>query len=194
MNQNFVLNMSSVVRRPWTLVTHVFSVRGVLAARFLRALSHRPAAPQHQDGWHLFGNCLTLFFFGPEVALAMGAKRFLGLYATSGLVAAAAQLASNPRGSSLGASGAINGVVAFSVLAAPWRLIIIPIEFIPIPMPAIAFGAMFVGKDALALWNEWNWRSRIELPFGSRVGHGAHLGGALVGVAAFVASRGRFRM
>ena len=49
-------------------------------------------------------------------------------------------------------------------------------------MPAILFGVVYIGKDALGLLNG-----------DSRIGHGAHLGGALCGVAYFfLARRPRF--
>ena len=54
MTKHFTLCNEDVLRAPHTLVTSMFS---------------------QKDGWHLLGNMVTLFFFGPEV---VGAT-FLGL-------------------------------------------------------------------------------------------------------------------
>jgi membrane associated rhomboid family serine protease len=64
--------------------------------------------------WHLAGNMLFLWIFGDNVEDALGRRRFLVLYLSSGVLAALAQVAVGP--SSLvpmvGASGAIAGVLA----------------------------------------------------------------------------------
>lgn len=71
-------------------------------------------------GWfHLLGNLWFLYIFGDNVEDVMGRLRFLVFYLLCGLLAVAAQIASDP-GSALpivGASGAIGGVMgAYAVL------------------------------------------------------------------------------
>ena len=118
MTKHFTLSNDDVLQYPHTLVTSFFS---------------------HASGWHLLGNMVTLFFFGPEAIGALGAARFLMVYGGAGLAANGAQLATNayanmrrdpyfrtrsPR--CLGASGAVNAAVAYGCLlnlltALVWR-------------------------------------------------------------------------
>ena len=124
MTRHFTLSNDDVAQCPHTLVTSFFS---------------------HASGWHLLGNMVTLFFFGPEAIGALGAARFLAVYGGAGLVANGAQLATNayanmrrdpyfrtrsPR--CLGASGAVNAAVAYGCLLNPWRMIIVFAEFLPL--------------------------------------------------------------
>lgn len=138
---------------------------------------------------------VTLFFFGPPVVSAIGARTFLSLYLASGVASSAchAATARHPRSPAMGASGAINAVVAYSILADPFRLIVVFAEFIPIPMPAILFGGVFIGRDVAALFD-----TELSLPFGlgkplpgTNAAHAAHVGGAFCGLAFYLFRRGR---
>ena len=95
---------------------------------------------------HIFFNMLSLYFLGPMVEMALGAKRFFALYMISGLVALAAhfvvwylpyymgQTALPPQFSVLGASGAVYGVtIAFATLFPDRELMLL---FPPIPIKA----------------------------------------------------------
>ncbi|KAH8057502.1 RHOMBOID-like protein 12 [Aureococcus anophagefferens] len=151
MTAHFTLCNEDVLAAPHTLVTSAFS---------------------HSDGWHLLGNMVTLFFFGPEVVGAIGARHFLALEDSR---RHAYWKRPSPR--CLGASGAVNAAVAHSILLSPWRLIIIFAEFLPIPMPAILYGGAFLAKDLGPLLD-------VHIPYISDrahgVAHGAHVGGTLV--------------
>ena len=73
-------------------------------------------------GWaHLLGNMLFLFVFGDNVERRLGSPRYVVFYLVCGLVASYAQVLSNPESvvPSLGASGAISGVLAAYVLYFP---------------------------------------------------------------------------
>lgn len=158
MVQHFTLSRD-FARNPHTFFTFMFS---------------------HRDGFHLFANMLTLFFFGPEVIYAIGARSFLNLYLGAGVVSGAGELALTSR-RNLGASGAVNAAVTWSVLANPWRLIVVFAEFIPIPLPAILYGAVFIGKDVAALFGV-----RVPyLPDPGNTANGAHVAGAACGAAHF---------
>ena len=174
MRDHFTVSRASMMARPHTLITAAFS---------------------HNDGTHLLMNMVTLFFFGPSVIARLGASSFLGLYMASGVAANATHCATarHARQPALGASGAINAVVTYSVLADPFRMIVVFMEFLPIPLPAIAYGGLYVGKDLAAFLG-------VDLPIpgfggggsgGARVAHAAHLGGAFCGAALFLATRGR---
>jgi membrane associated rhomboid family serine protease len=68
---------------------------------------------------HIGLNMLSLFFLGPPVTAILGRARFLAVYALSGLAGSVTVLyLSNPHGQTLGASGAIFGLMgAFLVIA-----------------------------------------------------------------------------
>ena len=73
-------------------------------------------------GWtHLGGNMLFLFIFGDNVEKLIGSLRYVVFYLVCGLVASYAQVLSNPDSviPSLGASGAISGVLAAYIVYFP---------------------------------------------------------------------------
>jgi membrane associated rhomboid family serine protease len=73
----------------------------------------------HVEVWHIGFNMLALWVLGPQLELMLGWVRFLGLYLLSGLVGSAVVYwLSAPTSSTLGASGAIFGLMgALLVLA-----------------------------------------------------------------------------
>jgi membrane associated rhomboid family serine protease len=85
----FVLVPALIPRRPWTLLSYMF-----LHAGFM----------------HVFFNMIGLYFFGPQVELRLGGRRFLGLYLVSGLGGALLSIAT-PYAHIVGASGAVFGVM-----------------------------------------------------------------------------------
>jgi membrane associated rhomboid family serine protease len=125
----------------------------------------------HGDPGHLIFNMLTLFFIGPYVEAATGSFAFAAAYAASllgGSLLAFAENYRNPSYRALGASGAISGVTAMFALFAPFAILFV----LFIPMPAIVFAAAYIAWSAYA-------SGRMD----DRIGHAAHLGGALTGVA-----------
>ncbi len=64
----------------------------------------------HAGFTHLFFNMLSLFFFGPQLELRLGGRRFIGLYLVSGLGGAVLSLLT-PYAHIVGASGAVFGVM-----------------------------------------------------------------------------------
>lgn len=125
----------------------------------------------HGDPAHLFMNMLSLFFIGPALEGALTTWVFLGFYMTCLIGGSAWTLMEHwrdPNYRALGASGAVSGVTAAFGLFAPFAMII----FFIIPMPAILFAVLFIAYSAFA-------SGRIR----DGIGHAAHLGGALTGVA-----------
>ncbi len=126
----------------------------------------------HADLGHLFMNMFTLFFFGPPIEQALGGRGFLVLYLGSLLSGSLLTLAlyrNDKTYRSVGASGAVSGIVFAFVLFRP--LAPIYIFLIPIGIPAVVFA---LGYVAISLFGA---RRRL-----GRIGHAAHLGGALGGV------------
>lgn len=103
--------------------------------RFLRTWSAIPLRLMHGHHWitlftamfmhagwmHIIGNMVYLWAFGPAMEDAMGSFRFLFFYLFGGLVAMAAQVASDPHSTIpvLGASGAIAAVMGAFLVTFP---------------------------------------------------------------------------
>lgn len=125
----------------------------------------------HAQISHLLANMVGLYFFGRQVAQILGPKRFVYLYLSSGVLSSFAavweQSQSKKTILNLGASGAVNAITAFSVLTFPHSMVYI---FGILPMPAWLFGVLFIGKDFYGWFQQ-----------DSRIGHFAHLGGAMCG-------------
>jgi rhomboid family protein len=128
----------------------------------------------HADPTHLLVNMLGLWMFGRDVERALGSMRFVQLYFLSILTAAIAQLIvtalMQQNAPTLGASGALFGVLGAFAMLYPNRVIMLLIP--PIPLPA----RIFVFLYAL-----------VELAsgvFGTQAGvaHFAHLGGLAGGL------------
>jgi membrane associated rhomboid family serine protease len=135
----------------------------------------------HGGLFHLLGNLLFLWVFGPNVEDVLGRIRFLGFYLASGIAAAAAQtLLSLAQGDPLmpmvGASGAIAGVMAAYMVFFPRARVLtaIPIFFFVriVHLPA----AFFIG-----LWFVLQLLYAFLGGFGSGVAFFAHVGGFVFG-------------
>lgn len=128
----------------------------------------------HGGIWHLFFNLFALWMFGVELENLWGSRKFLSFYLLSGIGAGLFQLFIAPIFSdpapTIGASGAIFGVLAAFGFTFPDR----PIFMFPIfiPIPAKFFVILYAGLAFL---------------FGitgsaGNIAHIAHLGGAISGI------------
>jgi membrane associated rhomboid family serine protease len=137
-------------------------------------------------GWgHLLGNMLFLWVFGNNIEDSMGPGRFLSFYVLCGLVAAAAHVlvAPNSPVPTVGASGAISGVMGAYLLLYPRvrvnMLFIFVIFFKVIAVPAWAvllwwfFTQIVAGLPQL---------SSVRPDVSSGVAVWAHIGGFLAGL------------
>ena len=182
MRANFLVSEESIKRGRWhTLLTSAFS---------------------HRDVSHLAANMLALYFFGRDVARALGPAALLNLYVVAGVVASGAHVAwceykraeraPKERGifqsagrywennvgylttpPALGASGAVNAIVLLNALLWPGSTVYL---YMVLPVPNAVLAAAFVARDYYG--------ARLGLGE-SGVGHAAHLGGAAVGAAAW---------
>src|SRR6266478_9490438 len=103
---------------------------------------------------HIFGNMLFLFIFGDNIEDRLGHLRYLIFYLVCGIIAglshvlATAIFATDPASllvPSLGASGAISGVLGGYILLFPMNRVVVILGWFATPMPAfIAIGLWFV--------------------------------------------------
>jgi membrane associated rhomboid family serine protease len=136
-------------------------------------------------GWlHLGGNMLYLYIFGDNVEDRMGHFLYLVFYLFCGLVASLVQILVNPDSPlpSLGASGAIAGVLASYLVLFPWagvRTVIIFVVFFTITtLPAfILIGVWFV----LQFFNGVASLADVQQGMGG-VAYFAHIGGFVAGL------------
>ena len=143
-------------------------------------------------GWlHLFGNMLFLWVFGDNVEHRVGHLPYAIFYLVVGVIASFAQILMNPDSiiPTLGASGAISGVLgAYLVMFPANRVTILLIRF-PVQVPALV---------AIGLWAVFQFISGLpELvaaeETGGGVAYAAHIGGFVAGLVAGLLFRAIFR-
>src|SRR3989344_9277725 len=118
----------------------------------------------HGSFSHLLFNGFALVLFGSILESMIGGKRFLIVFFASGIFANL--IAVNFYSSSLGASGAIYGLIGALVIIRPWMFV----WAFGLPMPMILAGILWVAGDLIGLF----------LP--SNIGHIAHLTGMFLGL------------
>ncbi|MFN3305736.1 MAG: rhomboid family intramembrane serine protease, partial [Candidatus Kapaibacteriota bacterium] len=149
----FSLNPYSIVnrRKYYQIITHIFV---------------------HLDLIHLLFNTLTFFFFAPQLESTVNSTFFLVLFFTSGIFSTIPTIIKNkhnPHYYSLGASGAIAGVVFSYILFYPSSRIYI--FMFPIGIPAPIFAIIYLAYCVYASKN-----------YSSNINHEAHFWGALWGL------------
>lgn len=135
----------------------------------------------HGGGGHLLYNLFALIFFGSIVERLIGSKRFLLVFFITGIFANLVSVNFYP--SSLGASGAIFGVIGALVVLRPGMAV----WAFGLPMPMIVAGVLWVGGDLIGAVG---YLSGTPL---SNTGNIAHLSGMILGLifGAFYRSPGR---
>lgn len=145
----------------------------------------------HGDILHIGGNMLFLWIFGDNVEHRVGRLRYLVFYLLAGLVASLAQVAVNTDSviPSLGASGAISGVLgAYLVLFPGNRVLVFLLRFL-VRVPAIvaigmwALLQLFLGGSQIFSGAE-----------GGGVAYMAHIGGLAFGLMAGLVFRTFFNV
>lgn len=134
----------------------------------------------HGDWMHLFFNMFGLWWLGNTLEKHWGNAKFLVFYLLCGISAGViSQLVDNYifnqvfLGDTVGASGAIYGLLAaFALLYPNFKVIFI---FLPVPVAAKFFVPILIGIDLFSGVTGFSL-------FGNNIAHFAHVGGALVGV------------
>ncbi|MSP64844.1 MAG: rhomboid family intramembrane serine protease [Ignavibacteria bacterium] len=134
---------------PWQLFTYMF---------------------MHASFSHLFFNMIALWMFGMELENSLGSKRFLTFYLLCGLGGGLLHLLAAPlfsvAGPTVGASGAVYGVLLAFGLLFPERLIMI---YFFVPIKAKYFVLLYMVIEFLSVGSL------------DGIAHFAHIGGAVVG-------------
>jgi len=129
----------------------------------------------HAGFWHILFNMFGLWMFGCDLERTWGSRRFLHYYFLTGIGAGLTVVLLSPSSliPTVGASGAIYGVLlAFGILF-PTRVILVPIFFFFFFPIQAKYLVMIMGGIAFL--------SAISSP-GSTVSHVGHLGGLVAGL------------
>jgi membrane associated rhomboid family serine protease len=169
------------------IVTMVVSVIGLSSPKVIERSLLRPYLLARGSGYaglitsgfvhanvgHMVFNLITFYSFGFPLERVIGSFRFVALYFSALLVSGLGTVykhRNDPGYASLGASGAILGVLFASIVYFPRQsLYILPL---PIPIPAPLFA---VGYLAFSWYSSRTNRGQIN--------HDAHIFGALTGLA-----------
>ena len=143
-------------------------------------------------GWaHIAGNMLFLWVFGDNIEDRVGHLRYLAFYLICGFAASALQIAMAPGTDlpSVGASGAIAGVLAAYLVLYPTamvQVVILPLFFLPFFLPAAALIGFWFLMQLLAGFAELG-----QATAGSGVAWWAHVGGFVAGLLLILLLRNR---
>ena len=129
---------------------------------------------------HLGGNMLYLWIFGDNIENRLGHKRYLIFYLLTGIIASLSHVfatlftAQNSLIPSLGASGAISGVLGAYILLFPLQKVNVFVVFTVISVPALI---------ALGFWIFFQVVSGLGVLGGENdgVAYAAHIGGFFAG-------------
>jgi membrane associated rhomboid family serine protease len=182
------------------IFTALVSYQGFSKYTFIDRLKHSPAREAgageyyrlltsgfvHADWTHLLVNMFVLYSFGMvienyiihEFGEVNGRVIYLVLYLLNIILAnvpTAIRFKNNPGFSSIGASGAVSGIIFIFILMQPWALLYL---FFIIPVPAIIAG---VGYLFYSSWAANQGHGRLD--------HSAHFAGAIAGMLMIILLR-----
>ena len=149
---------------------YMFNVGAVQKGDYVRLIS---SGFLHANWEHLIFNMISLFFFYGVVTDSMGELLFVLIYFGSMLLGNVFSLQIYKRQSyysAIGASGAVSGIIFTAIALYPKA---IKVNF----LPGWLFGALYFGYSVFMMFNPQK---------GDNLGHTAHIGGALFGLAVVV--------
>lgn len=136
----------------------------------------------HGGFFHILLNMFILWMFGMEIENLWGSKKFLIFYLTAGIIGGLFQIllspiiTGGPFGPTIGASGAIMGVMVAFGMMFPNRLIYV---YFLIPVKVKYFIGFLILLELFAVGDS------------DSIAHFAHLGGALTGLVYMLLSKNR---
>ncbi|MFH1126831.1 MAG: rhomboid family intramembrane serine protease, partial [archaeon] len=161
------LNPSTILHTPWTLIT----------AMFLHSTTATlPDGATVLNLNHLLQNMVALGLFGILLEKIIESKEFLKIYLLAGIFGNLAGIIFYPHSMSLGASGAIMGILGALTLLRPKMVV-----FLGGPIPLILLSAMWMLIDLIGFFHPID-----------NTGHAAHLAGFAAGAMYGLLSRNRF--
>ena len=125
---------------------------------------------------HLVQNMFALLLFGSVLEGIIGSRRYLLVYFLAGIAGNLAGIVFYPDSYSLGASGAIMGIIGCLVVLRPFMLV-----WFGGPMPLIMLAGMWAFVDLAGLFDPY-----------STIGNAAHLAGMMTGIIAGKMMRDEF--
>ena len=149
---------------------YMFNVGAVQKGDYVRLIS---SGFLHANWEHLIFNMISLFFFYEVVTDSMGELLFVFIYFGSMLLGNIFSLQIYKRQSyysAIGASGAVSGIIFTAIALYPKA---IKVNF----LLGWLFGALYFGYSVFMMFNPQK---------GDNLGHTAHIGGALFGLAVVV--------
>jgi membrane associated rhomboid family serine protease len=151
----------------------------------------------HASWLHILGNMLFLWIFGNNIEDSMGRGRYLLFYLLAGIAACYAQAAIDPgeTGPTLGASGAIAGVLGGYILLHP-RARVLTLVFLflfvtLIEIPAVVMLGVWFILQAVPAVSQF---SSPDVTGGGGVAYLAHIGGFVFGLLAIKLFANRARV
>jgi len=137
---------------------------------------------------HLAGNMLYLWIFGDNVEEVLGHARYLAVYLACGLVASLSHIAVAPDSMvpSLGASGAIAGVMGMYIVWFPHNQVVVLVVRVLTTMPAVLVIGLWIVMQLLLGIGDLSAAGE-----GGGVAYAAHIGGAGAGIFFGLLLRGR---
>ena len=154
---NLGLSPLLFTEKPWTIVTNMFV---------------------HAEFWHIFGNMITLFFFGRVIYQLLGTWRFLLLYFGGGILGNLLYIwLGTPLSIAIGASGAVYAIAGALVVMMPTMRVAV---WGILPMPLWVVILLF-----FVLWSIPNFMPGIAWQ--------AHVGGLVTGLIAGYYFRRKYR-
>ncbi len=184
MKQTSVVNTLLIINIVAFLFSLVFKVEGLLGLHYFLSPYFNPFQLvtymfMHGGFMHLFFNMFALWMFGRFLEYSWGWKRFLIYYFVCGIGAGLTQELGqmigliNPFATTVGASGAVYGILlAFGMAFPNEKLFIIPFPF---PIKAKYFVMIYV---VIELFEGFSANDGVA--------HWAHLGGMLFGAVLFL--------
>jgi membrane associated rhomboid family serine protease len=175
-----IVTQDQTVRDPST--GEVFTLPGLQKTPFSVYITLLTSMFMHGSFAHILGNMFYLMIFGDNIENRLGHVRYLVFYLVTGLLASLAHVATtyllgmDPLIPSLGASGAISGVLgAYLVLFPNRRVRVLMFSFYVQEVPAIV---------AIGIWFLFQVVSGIGMLGGESggVAYGAHIGGFVAGM------------